>query len=203
VSSEAGPPRIAVVDGTRLALAGEAAAPFIAAAQRHPAATGLILAPLPPRSADLPTVVPVDTGLAAGAARGVLPRSRTGGSLYVIDGETAAAVEGLLGASGLRRAIRELRRRLVPALLATPGAGGRDAAAIGVEPFPAGVPGSPEVPFGGDRPLLLDVATPAADAATLLAALDGGAAGALIRTGDVERDRELLDAVGDASLKPA
>jgi hypothetical protein len=200
MSSESGPPKLAVADGTRLALAGEAAAPFIAAAQRHPAATGLMLAPLPPKSADLPTVVPVDAGLAAGAARGVLPRSRAGGSLYVLDDETAAAVESLLGASGLHRAIGELRRRLAPALLATPGRGG--AAAIRVEPLPAGGKGAPEASSNGDRPLLLDVATPAVDAEALLGALRVGAAGALIRTGDAERDRELLDAVADA-LKPA
>lgn len=201
MSSESGPPLLTVSDGAGLALAGEGVAPFVAAAQRHPAATGLMLAPLPPRSADLPTVVPVDAGLAAGAAHGVLPRSRTGGSLYVLDAETAAAVEGLLGASGLRRAVRELRRRLAPALLATPDLGG-GGTAIRVEPLAAGPSGSPAASSGAKLPLLLDVTTPAADADALIAALRDGAAGALIRTGDAERDRELLDAVGEA-LKPA
>lgn len=200
MSSESGPPLLAVsADGVGLTVAGESAVPFIAAAQRHPAATGLVLDPLPPRSADLPTVVPVDTGLAAGAAHGVVPRSRTGASLYVLDAETTTAVESLLGVSGLRRAVRELRRRLAPALLATPDLGGRGAAAVRVAPL---LDGAPHVLSGGKLPLVLDVTTPGADAAALVAALRDGAAGALIRTGDAERDRELLDAVG-AALKPA
>lgn len=199
-------PRVSVTSGgERLLVAGESAADqFLASAFRHPAAGWLIQDPLPPRLSDVPTVVPVDSGLAVGAAHGVIPRSRTGGSVYVLDGGTACTVADLLGVAGLRKSVRVLRRKLSPSILVGPGvdpAGKSLPVTVRLEPLFPGPEAVVEILGVGNRsggpPLVLDVDTPAADVETISASLDAGAAGALIRTGDATRDRELLDAIGE------
>ena len=105
------------------------------------------------------------------------------------------------------RAIRRLRRRSRPLPVAAPAspAGRFDA-------WPADVvlktcPADPEAAArrahaaairAAGRPLLLDVVDPATEAAAVTAAIDVGAAGALVRTGDAAADEVLARAARDA-----
>jgi len=187
--------------GRRLLVAGEdVVGPFLAASFRHPIAVALLLDPLPSRSYDVPTVVPIDLGLATGAAHGILPRARTGSSVYVFDRETIDETSRRIGSAGVRRAMRTLTRQLAPALLAAPaddGTGRKLSAALRIEPLSADRDQLDRLraSTSSGSPLLVDVRGQVENTGSLVAVLEAGAVGALVRTGDSERDRKLLDAI--------
>jgi GT2 family glycosyltransferase len=142
--------------------------------------------------------LPVVAVLGASHVDGRLPRCET--DLYVLGPEVLSPIWVRGGSRSVARAIRTLRRRLAPALVAAP-----SALTDNFDDWRADVVVASLPPQAGDatlaalaaglraagRPLLMDVRAPDTDPDAVVAALDVGAAGALFRTGDASADERI------------
>ena len=176
--------------------------PFLARAQvlgadaQHPAAPD---APAQPRV--LIVHDPADIDSSGVHAHGPQP------DLIVLDEARTRLLESRGGPAEVTRAVSHARRRAGGALVACAPTVGEPFEASGASVLVTSLPTAPDavgpvvLPAGlraAGRPLLVDVRSPETDVDCLTAAVDVGAAGAIVRTGDAPHDRRLLEEAAQA-----